>query len=199
MPLPGTLQPVLEYAINHPEQAAAIATGTVGAVAHYTKTGRIPLGRLPFRAGRDILQEVRAEYFGRPRPRGVPALVVDAKPADVEDALRDHHFEDTDFDYQYAGEQWSLRRPEGEKPHPETGTPTPLELHPRGFETADGRTLVVAHLEASRYEAPGDHIRETLMSWDGGRGRMATVLRNDTDLEFEKIASERQAGIDVQE
>lgn len=190
------LNTVLDYVVRHPEQVAALATGLGATATHYVKTGRLPLGRLPFRAARDVLQEVRAEYFGRARPRGVPALVVDAEPAVVEDVLREHHFEDTDFDYKYAAEQWSLRRPEGERPHPETGEPTALELHPRGFETTDG-TLVLAHLEASRYEEPGPHVRETMLSWDGGQGRMATLFRNDAGLAFEQIESERAANIEV--
>lgn len=191
------LDTIIDYAVQHPEQIGGLVTGLGATAVHYQRTGRLPIGRLPYRAARDVIAEIRAEHFGRKRPRGVPAIVVDAEPAAVEDVLREHHFEDTDFDYKYEAEQWSLRRPEGESPHPETGVPTARELHPRAFETTDGRTLVLAHLEASRYEAMSAHTNGSMLSWPGGQGRMATVFRNDTDLDFETVESERSADIEV--
>jgi hypothetical protein len=190
------INPILEYAAQHPGQVAG-AVATLGAAGFHTfKTGRIPLGRLPWRAARDIVQELREQYYGKPRPTGVAAVVVDAKPAAVKTALRDVHFEGVDLSYDRQ-ELWDLRRPAGTKRHPETGREIPMELHVRAYETADGRTLLLAHYEASRYEAPGVHKRGEMVSWDVGQGMLASTLHSETDLEHEKIASERDAGIEV--
>jgi len=187
---------ILEYAAQHPEQVLG-AVGAVGATAYHTlKTGTIPLGRLPWRAARDILAELRAEYYGKPRPTGVPGVVVDAEPAAVEDALRDTHFEGVDFSYDRQ-ELYDLRRPAGTKRHPESGREIPMELHPRAYETTDGRTLLLAHYEASRYETPGVHKRGEMVFWDHGQGMLASELHNETDLEYEKIDSERNADVEV--
>jgi hypothetical protein len=191
------IDPILEYAAQHPGQVAG-AVATLGAAGFHTlKTGRVPLGRLPWRATRDIVQELREQYYGRPRPRGVPALLVDADVATLETALRDKHFEGTPAAYDYNGEVLNLRRPAGVKRHPKTGAEVPMELHPRAFETADSGLLVIAHLEASRYEATGEHLSEGMLSWETGQGMLASTLHNETDLDHETIASERDAGVEV--
>ena len=187
---------VLEYATAHPGQGAG-AVATLGAAGFHTvKTGNLPLGRLPWRTARDLVDELQAEYYGKPRPTGVAGVVVDAKPAAVKAALRDVHFEGTQFSYDRQ-ELWDLRRPAGTKRHPETGREIPMELHVRAYELADGRTLLLAHYEASRYEAQGVHVRGTMVSWDAGQGMLASTLHNDTDLDHTKIESEREAGIEV--
>jgi len=191
------IQPLIDYAVEHPEQTAGLLAGVGATAAHYAKTGKIPLGRLPWRHARSLFHELRDQWYGRPRPKGVPAIVIDAKPSAVEGTLRDLHFEGAPYSYQYASEDVNLRRPAGVRPHPETGEPTAMELHPRLFETGDGRSLAVTHLEASRYEATGTHLDESMLSWDAGQGKLATILRNDTDLQFETIESERGADIDV--
>jgi len=189
--------PILEYAAQHPGQVAG-AVATLGAAGvHTLKTGRVPLGRLPWRAARDIVQDLREQYYGRPRPKGVPGLLVDAEGATLETALRDHHFEGTPAAYDYEGEVLNLRRPAGVKRHPKTGVEVPMELHPRAFETAENGLLVIAHLEASRYEATGEHLSESMLSWEAGQGMLASALHNETDLAFEKIPSERDAEIEV--
>jgi len=187
---------LLAFVAANPEQTAALAGGLVAALGHYRRTGRLPLGRLPWRAGRDVLAELRAEYYGKPRPTGVPGVVVDADPATVEDALRDTHFEGVDFSYDRQ-ELYDLRRPAGTKRHPESGREIPMELHPRAYETTDGRTLLLAHYEASRYEAPGVHKRGEMVFWDDGQGMLASALYDETTLEYTKVDSERDADVEV--
>ena len=191
------IDPLLEYAVQHPEQVATLAAGLAATVGHYSKTGRLPLGRLPWRAARGIVRDLRERYFGKPRPKGVPGLVVDTDADTLEARLREHCFEGALASYDYEGEVLNLRQPAGVKPHPKTGADVPMELHPRGFETADGQLLVIAHLEASRYEATDEHLEEGLLSWDTGQGVLAALLHNETDLDYEKIASERDAEIEV--
>lgn len=187
---------ILEYAAQHPEQVLG-AVGAVGATAYHTvKTGSIPLGRLPWRAFRDVLGELRDRYYGKARPKGVPAVVVNAKPAEVKKTLRDRHFEGTQFAHEYEGERYNLRRPAGTDRHPDTGRPTPMEAHVRLFETGDGATLALAHREASRYEAQGVHYRGTMLSWPLGRAELLETLK-DTALDYRQVASERDAEIEV--
>jgi hypothetical protein len=189
---------LLALAMDRPEQTAAAATALATVLVHYRQTGRVPLGRLPWRIIKQNVRELGNQYFRRPRPRGVPALVVDAKPDDLEDTLRNEFFESVDlYSYEYADEAWNLRRPQGTRSHPETGAPVPMELHPRGFLTSDGRTLVSAHDEASRFEAYGPHLNEVLLSWKRGRDGMTEVL-DQLDVEYEEVESERAADITVE-
>jgi hypothetical protein len=190
------LDRVIEVVATNPEPFAALAAGLLGAAGHYRKTGNLPVGRVPFRAIRDVFAELREEWFGRPRPKGVPAIYTDADPETVDASLRDAHFEDTDFSYQYSGQVYDRRRPSGVMQHPEDGREVPTELHVRAFETADGGTLLLAHDEANRYEAPGAHLRETVFSWQRGRGMLTDVLSAD-GTEHRKITSERRAEIEV--
>lgn len=185
-----------EYALANPEQAFG-AIGALGAATfHYSRTGRLPIGRLPWGAARDVLQELRDQYFEKPRPRGVPALVVDADVDALETALRDRHFEGAPASYDYAGEDLNLRRPAGTMPHPETGATVPMETHVRGFATTDDRLLCLTHHEASRYEATGEHLRPGLYSWERGRERLRGVLV-ETDLDATTVPSERESGVEV--
>ena len=191
---------LLDWALAHPELAMTIATmlgGVLGAGQHYQRTGRVPLGRLPWRAAQQAWGELADHYFGRTRPRGIPGLLVDATPSELEATLRGVHFEDVDdASFEYEDEALGLRRPEGTHPHPETGAAVPMELHPRVFRTATDRSLVITHIEASRMEAWGLHLDGTLLSWERGRGILEVVL-DDMNLEYEEIESERTADVDV--
>ncbi|MDY6780217.1 MAG: hypothetical protein SV760_06690 [Halobacteria archaeon] len=189
---------VVRYVVSHPKQVAAIVVAVAGAVASYAKTGRVPIGRLPYRYLRRLLRDVGNTYFGKPRPTGVPAVVVDAPPDEVESAVRDRHYESGDlFSYEYAGEVWNLRRPEDPARNPETGAMTPMENHARAFRTADDRTLVLDHYEANRFEATEEHLDERgLFSWSKGRDILAEDLEAE-QLSYETIASEADAKIEV--
>jgi hypothetical protein len=127
----------------------------------------------------------------------VPALLVDVEVAALEDTLRAEYFEGTPAAYDYDGEVLNLRRPAGTQRHPESGREIPMELHVRAFETAERGLLLLAHVEASRYEASGEHLREGMLSWDRGRGALASLLHHETDWDAEKVASERDAGVEV--
>jgi hypothetical protein len=191
------LQSAVAYATQHPETSAALAAGLVTAVAHYRRTGRLPLGRLPLRELQQTWRRITDRYTRRSRPRGVPGVLVDAPPAEVATQLRAHHFEDIDTgSYEYEDEAWSFRRPEGLGEHPTSGADLPVELHPRGFRTDGGRTLVLAHMEASRLEAWQAHIAGTLLSWDRGRDRISKVL-HDAGYSPTPVRSERGADVEV--
>lgn len=187
---------LIQFVASNPEPLAALGTGLLGAAAHYRKPGKLPVGRLPFRALRDAVGELREEWFGKPRPKGVPAVYTPLSPAAVDETLRTAHFEDTDFSYDYAGQVYDRRRPSGIMTHPDDGRDVPMELHVRAFETGSGGTLLLAHDEASRYEAPGVHLSETLFSWQRGRGMLVDVL-SETSVNHQQIASERAAEIEV--
>lgn len=88
----------------------------------------------------------------------------------VERGLRERRFEGTYLAYYYDGERLNMRRPEP----PEKGGP-PMELHVRAFDHEDGIELV-AHHEASRYEAKNDHINEVGLSWSKGREMLSAEL-----------------------
>lgn len=190
------LEALITWAVNNPELAGAVATGLGGSAAHWRKTGKLPIGRLPLRALRKALKDLRAQYFTKPRPKGVPAVVADAQPEAVGHLLRERHFEGRPTSYKYSGEDMNLRRPHGTDPHPQTGDPVPLELHTRGFETSGGKTLLVTHVEASAYEAPSLHMDGSLTTYDDGRDAIRRVL-SPTDLDLRSIDSERAADIDV--
>jgi len=187
---------ILEYAVSHPEQTATLAAGLGATAYHGVKTGRLPIGRLPYRALRGVLRDLRGQYFGKPRPRGVPAVVVDASPEQVAATLQGEHFEAAPASYEYKGERWSLRRPDEPRRNPETGDPTPMETHARGFELASGKTLVLTHHEANRYTATAEHLDDGLYSWERGQDRLAAVL-DRAPHEYRLIGSERDAGVEV--
>jgi len=186
---------IIEFAVSHPELVGSLAAGLAGGGIYYAKTGRVPIGRLPYRSAREIWREISTQYAGKPRPQGVPGLVVHATLEEVEDALRQTaHFESVDlYSYEYSDEALNLRRPSGVREHPETGESTPTELHVRVFRTGtEGTVWAIAHDEASRFEAWGPHMREDLLTWRRGRDQTETVL-GDVGIEFERRASEQTA------
>jgi hypothetical protein len=195
----GLLTTAVDYVTQHPEQAAALAVGLAGTAGHYLKTGTLPLGRLPYRALRDTLRQLGNQYARTDRPRRVPGLLVtDTTAADLEAALRETaHFESVDlYSYQYDGEVCNLRRPAGSVVDPSGHGTIPVELHVRAFETADGDLWLLAHREASRFEAWGAHIRETVFSWDAGRDQTEQLLA-DLGIGAERHRNEDRAGVEV--
>lgn len=189
--------PLVEFVATNPAKVAGGIVALSGSLFHWRKTGTVPVGRLPWRTAKQALRELGDQYFGKPRPEGVPGLVVDAAPAELESTLREAHFESADlYSNEHSGEVLGMRRPNGLRAHPETGTPTPMELHPRIFELKDDRSLIIAHDEASRLEAWKDHVTGPLLSWDRGQDMMADVL-DEADLSYHRIESERAAGVEV--
>lgn len=197
MPIESIGQDLLQYTVAHPEQAGTALLAVLGTLFNYRQTGNLPVGRLPWQYARRLVGDLGDKYFGVTRPRGVPAVVVDERPAAVMAALRGCHYESTDlYSYEQADEAWGLRRPSGTHPHPVTGEPTPMETHPRGFHTDDGRTLINCHDEASRFERTGDHLAESMLSWERGRDIIAEDLQA-LSLSYGAIESEAAANINV--
>lgn len=190
---------VLQYVTDRPEQSTAAVVGVLGVLFNYNKTGSIPIGRMPWRYAREMLRDLGDKYFGVKRPRGVPGVLVEAPPERVIKALRGQAYESTDlYSYEYENEAWGLRRPSGTQTHPVTAEPVPMENHPRGFETEDGKTLIVCHDEASRFERTGLHLAETMLSWDRGQDYIAEDL-DEANLGYQRIESETAAGVEVVE
>lgn len=191
------LTPLLEYAVQHPEQIATVSTGLVAAAGHYRKTGKLPLGRLPLRRLRKAARELGDQYFGRARPKGVPGLLVDADPDAIKQSLRERHYEGADlYSYEYKNEALNLRRPSGTRTHPKTGDAVPMETHPRVFRLQDGRSLVICHDEASRFEATDAHLDEDLISWERGRDIVSEDFEA-AQLTHDRVESERAADLTV--
>lgn len=196
------IAPVLDqaasYAIEHPEQTATVIGAIIAITTNYRKTGKFPIGRLPFHALRDGLREYRDRYFGVDRPKGVPGVIIEADQDDIEAAFRQRHFESGALSsYDYAGEVLNLRRPRGYESDPLTGELVPMETHVRTFETESQDVLAIAHDEANRFEATGEHLdTDALYSWQTGRATVEEVL-DDADIIFRSIDSERAAGVTV--
>lgn len=192
------LDRLLEYAIANPEQAGTVIAALVATTTHYSRTGRVPLGRLPWRAAQDAWGELADQYFGRDRPRGVPGLVADTTVDDLDTMLREESFFEgaDDRSFEYEDEALNLRRPNGLRTHPETGDRVPMELHVRAFKTEAGDLLLLPHDEASRSESWGAHIRSRLLSWTRGQDKMAAVL-DDVGIDYDRVESERDADISV--
>lgn len=184
------IQGIIAYLVEHPDQTAAAVAAVGGTVFNYRKTGNFPIGRLPWSYFRRLLDDLSDKYFGVRRPRGVPALHIPEPPERVKRKLRERHYESADvMGYDYEGEVWTLRRPSGLFQHPRTGEDIPMETHARGFRTEDDGTLVICHDEASRFEATGDHLSETVMSWPRGREYVVQDCE-ELGLGYEQLDSE---------
>lgn len=192
----ATHQAVVSALSDNPE-LIGVLLAVIGALGHYAKTGKVPLGRLPWHYFRETLRDLRYAYFDYPRPRGVPAIITDDPVETVERRLREkHHVEGVPYSYYYNREVANLRRPSGRRRHPQTGEMVQMALHLRGFTLADGRTLWIAHDEPSRYEEQGLHLSETMLSWERGR-EMCAELFEAAGIAHDKIASERDADVTV--
>lgn len=105
---------------------------------------------------------------------------------ELEGTLRSHHFEGLYLSYNYEGQVLDLRRPEGVKLPSESAwidtNPRQLEVHIRARpcpdDGCDGYELV-AHLELSRYEHKGGHIREVYFEWLSDE-EIASILEGES-------------------
>lgn len=187
---------IAQWVSERPEQTTGAIVALLGVLFNYQRTGNIPLGRVPWRYFRQAVGDLGDQYFGVTRPKGVPAVVVDAPPERVLTKLRGG-FESTDlYSYEYEDEAWGLRRPAGMFPDPVTGDDIPMELHPRGFRTDDDKTLVNCHHEANRFERTGDHLTESVLSWERGRDLVTDDL-DELNLSYRAIESEAEANVKV--
>lgn len=183
--------PFLTFLENTPEVVVALLGGMIAVAIHYRKTGRFPLGRLPWKSIKLSAHFITTEYFSRPRPKEVPALVVTARKEEVEGVLRAKNYESGDlYSFEYQDEVLNFRRPEGLYGDDEIAS----EVHARGFLTNDGRVLVLAHHEASRYEEWKNHIRGGMLSWERGR---EIVTGDLSEFDVEKVESEEAGNITI--
>lgn len=135
----------------------------------------IGLEDVPWPLLRRWIAAIRRRYFTVPWPDDAPALVVVQPPGDLEHRLRTQEaFEGTPYSYRYEGAVLDLRRPWGL--HADGG---PLELHVRGRPLEDGaKTLLVAHVEYSRYECKQRHVDQEHVDWRAGQAAMGEILQD---------------------
>ena len=197
-----TIQPLfeqaLQYAVERPEQAATVVGAVIATLFNYRKTGKFPIGRLPYKAIRAAIREYRERYFGTSRPKGAPAVLIkDADHEAIESILRPRHYESGAMSsYHYADEVLNFRRPRGTMTDPESGESIAMETHVRTFDTALGDVLALSHDEPNRYEETAEHLDEELFSWQRGRDALIEDLEA-TGVSYELIESERADEIDV--
>lgn len=138
--------------------------------------GQLSLADVPWALVRDGIEIARREWYTKPWPEDVPALVASQPPDDIEYRLRvDECFEGSQFSYRYEGEVLNLRRPYGV--HADGG---PMELHVRGRPYGDlgEQTELVTHLEFSRYECRQRHIDEEMVDWQAGTAALREILQD---------------------
>lgn len=191
------LTTVGEYAISHPEQTAGFVLGFGGVGVNYAKTGKFPIGRLPYKHLREMLRDVGDRYFARARVRGVPIIVADADPQTVKRTLHEQHYESGDLvSYEYEDELYNLRRPEGYDTDPKHGGEVLMENHTRLFETTGGNTLILTHYEANRYSETTEHLADQGLSWGDGRDIVTDDL-DAADIPYTEYANEANADVTV--
>lgn len=190
-------EPLFQYVTENPEVVSGLVLGVVATAANYWKTGKFPIGRLPYRHLRHVLRDLRNSYFGKPRPRGVSGIVVNADPKKLNRALRLRHYEDADlFSYDYDGEVLNLRRPEDFDTDPVNGDPVAMETHIRGFKLDERGTFLLTHREANRFSDTSDHFDGENFSWERGAATAAEDL-DALELEYERVNSEAAAGVTI--
>lgn len=184
------------FVTEHLELIATVAAGLLVLAEHAYRTGRVNVTHLPLRSLRRLLARVRRRYYTKPRP-DAPGLVVGTDVGTLASALRRAYFEYPPTSYYYAGEVLNLRRPAGTAHNPDGGLPIPVELHVRAFPLADGRLFLLAHIEASRYEAPQRHLNAgAVYSFNDGADAMAHVLTEQTDPTFAPERVKNEAALD---
>lgn len=184
---------LIEWASENPQVIMAMLAFLLGGGEHYRRTGKFPIGRLPFHLLRQAALEVTTKYFRTGRPRNVPGFLVRTDQETFNQRMRMRCFESGDlYSYEYDGEVLNLRKPDGF-----VGEDVPAELHVRTFDTdIEGWIFIIAHHEASRFEAWGEHIKEKHYSWDEGSSRMKGHLQG-AQFEYEEVESENKTGITI--
>ena len=199
--IPTVLEPLAESAFSYvtanPEQSIGLVVGLFGVGFNYSKTGKFPIGRIPYRHAREMIRDLGDKYFRVSRPRGIPVVVAHAPPKKVKRALENRHYESADLvSYEYDGETFNVRRPEGHDVDPEHGGDVLMENHVRGFECDDGDTLLLTHYEANRYLETKEHLADQGLTWTGGRDRVIADLEM-TEIEYTEYENEANADLTV--
>lgn len=188
---------VAEYVVSNPEQSLGLFVGLSGGVFHYQKTGKLPLGRLPYKHIRELLREFGDRHFKTSRPRGVRLIKTDIEPSTLNTKLRDRHYESGDLvSYQYDGEVYNLRRAGGYDTDTKSGKRVEMENHIRIFETEDGGSMLLSHYEPHRFSETSRHLKEHGMSWSDGIKRTKEDL-NALQIEYTEYESESTSDVTV--
>lgn len=132
---------------------------------------------LPYTRLKAILDAIKKRYYTRDWP-DAPTLYVGESPEQLEQRLRQWHFEGLYLSYKYAGQEVDLRRPEGIN---DNGTP--LEVHIRArWDESTNMLGVIGHIEACRYESKHDHINATHLRWLSNDELRGIVVNGETLL-----------------
>lgn len=127
---------------------------------------------LPWNRLLALKEAIKMKWGTVPWPEDAPVYHTMMDVDEIEGTLRSYHFEGLYLSYNYEGQVLDLRRPEGVRlPNGSEwidSNPRQLEAHIRarpcpeddcrGYELA-------AHLEVSRYEHKGGHIKEVYFEW----------------------------------
>lgn len=113
---------------------------------------------LPYGAIMKAVDRFKKEFFKRPWPEHAPSIYPEQSHAEIEQTLREQHFEGLYMSYIYDGQVLDLRQPV------EGPLGMPFEKHIRTRDTDKGVELI-GHIEASRYESKRAHINEQGFEW----------------------------------
>ena len=140
--------------------AVSLALALLGAYRRYHRTGNLRLSRLPWRAFRRLVLELRKTFF-TVRKSDAPSFTVDKSLSTIRATLGDKSYcPSWSLSYRYAGEDYNARHyyydPGRRYPH--------RQIHVRGFEQEDGTVELMAHEEPAPEYHPRVHLAESDMS-----------------------------------
>lgn len=138
---------------------ASLLVGIIGGYRRYQRAGKLKLSRLPWRAFRRLLFELRKTFFSVEKPDG-PSFTVDRTLRDIKTTLGDNSYNPAwPLSYHYHGEDYNARMyyfdPERVHPH--------RQVHVRGFKQDNGGVELVAHEEPAPEHHPKAHLLEREM------------------------------------
>jgi len=141
---------------------------------------------LPYAEIRRTLSFIRRHYFNRSVP-DQESILIDSDPEEVKHTLIDeYHFESVDdYSFHYDGELVNVRAPWGYNEDLDQ-----MELHIRIFDIDHDKwtSLVMVHLEKSRFEHWHDHINDIGLSWGQGI-KNTTPLFDELGIEYKLVRS----------
>lgn len=147
------LDPVITTPDELTQVVVVLFTGLASAYRYYRKTGKLPLGKIPFTAIRKLLYTARVVFFTFDGPPSTKD--VDANLSTFETALGVQSYTiDWPFSFHYKGEDMNAARyyydPEAKYPH--------RQVHIRAWNEKDG-VKAYAHDEPSALHHISAHIR----------------------------------------
>lgn len=145
---------------------------------------------LPFGEMKRALHFIRRQYFSREAPNP-DSLLINEDAEWLSGYLKEnYHFEQVDkYSFHFDGEVVNIRAPWGlDYRDIEDADQQQLELHIRMFEL-DGDewdTVVMVHLERSRFQHWAEHINSIGMSWGDGISNTTPIL-DELGIDYEKM------------